>query len=105
MTHGRQVRDFLHVEDVARALVALLLSDVGGAVNVASGEAITLGEVAETLARASGRGVLERGAIAAPEGEPVRIVADVARLRTEVGFRPRFALEQGLVDVMSSLRG
>ncbi|HEX7600603.1 MAG TPA: NAD(P)-dependent oxidoreductase, partial [Polyangiaceae bacterium] len=100
MTHGRQVRDFLHVEDVARALVALLLSEVEGAVNIASGEAVSLGDVAEELERASGRGHLERGAIQAPDGEPQRIVAEVARLRDEVGYRPTRTLSDGLAEMV-----
>ena len=36
-SHGRQIRDFLYVEDVAEAFVALLDSDITGPVNIASG--------------------------------------------------------------------
>ncbi len=36
-SHGRQVRDFLHAQDVASAFVALLDSEVEGPVNIASG--------------------------------------------------------------------
>ena len=38
-SHGRQIRDYMHVQDVANGLVALLDSDVRGAVNVCSGQA------------------------------------------------------------------
>ena len=38
---------------VVRALAALLESDVTGAVNIASGEAVTLGDLARELARAA----------------------------------------------------
>ncbi len=55
---GRQLRDFVHVRDVARAnLLALTRPDpVPGAFNVASGEPRTIGQMAETLAAVSGRG-------------------------------------------------
>ena len=48
--HGRQVRDFLHVADVAAAFVALLESEVEGPVNVGSGVAVTQRQVVETIA-------------------------------------------------------
>ena len=44
-SHGRQIRDYMHVQDVANGLVALLDSDVRGAVNVSSGQATTLREI------------------------------------------------------------
>lgn len=98
-THGRQIRDFLHVRDVGGAFAALLESDVQGPVNVASGESVTLAEVAHTLERiAGGKGRAELGAIDAAADEPAAIVADVGRLRDEVGFRPSMTLEQGLSD-------
>jgi len=94
---GLQRRDFLHVDDVAAAFVAILRSDVGGAINVASGEAVTVRSIAERLARASGLPeLLDVGALPDRPGDAAVIVADVARLRDEVRFEPRFDLEQGL---------
>ena len=49
-SHGRQVRDFLHVEDAASAFVFLLQSEVEGTVNVASGEQITIRSLVEHIA-------------------------------------------------------
>lgn len=96
-THGRQVRDLLHVEDVAAAFVALLDSNVEGAVNVGSGEPVALAEVVRLVGEKAGRPELIRmGARPAPEGEPPLLAADVTRLRDEVGWRPRFNLEAGL---------
>lgn len=53
-THGRQIRDFLHVEDVAAAFVALLTSDVRGTVNIGSGEPISLRHLVTRLAATVG---------------------------------------------------
>jgi len=50
-THGRQQRDFLHVEDVARAFAALLDSEVNGSVNIASGEPVAVRDVVMHIAR------------------------------------------------------
>ena len=96
-TEGSQVRDYLHVEDVAGAFVALLGSDVSGAVNIASGEAISVGDLVTAIARKLSRGdLVDRGALPTPAGEPPRIVADVRRLSAEVGWSPRYTLDSGL---------
>lgn len=96
-TAGMQLRDFLHVEDVARALAALIASDVSGPVNVASGEGVTLRHVIELIAQATGRPeLLQLGALEQRPGEPESLVADATRLRNEVGFVPRVALPDGI---------
>ena len=41
-SHGNQIRDFLHVKDVASAFVSLLMSNVDGPVNIASGKPIAI---------------------------------------------------------------
>jgi nucleoside-diphosphate-sugar epimerase len=100
-THGKQVRDYLHVDDVAGAFASLLDSDVAGPVNVASGQPVTLREV--VLAAADCLGARERvrfGALPAPQGEPAAIVADVRRLSEEVGWRPERDLAGGIADTV-----
>lgn len=96
-SHGDLIRDFLHVEDVAGAFVALLESDVRGAVNVASGIPIAVGDVARAAADKIGRrDLLEVGIPPAAPEEPPLVVADVSRLTREVGWRPRYTLDSGL---------
>lgn len=104
-SHGRQVRDLCHVSDVAAGFAALLASGVSGGVNVASGVPVTLAEVATTIGRLTGRADLLRlGALPAAPGEPARLVADVRRLRDEVGWRPRLDLRAGLERTVDALR-
>jgi nucleoside-diphosphate-sugar epimerase len=107
VTHGRQVRDFLHVADVAGAFAALVArDDVIGAVNVASGVPVSLRELLSIAeARLGTRGLVAYGEREAPPGEPPVIVADVTRLREEAGFTPAHTLESGLDDAIADLRG
>ena len=101
-SHGRQIRDFLYVGDVAEAFVALLGSEVEGAVNIASGAPVTLKEIIEWLAqRLDCADLVRLGALAAPPDEPPLLVADVRRLREEVGWQPRSSLEQGLDQTLA----
>jgi nucleoside-diphosphate-sugar epimerase len=105
MTHGRQVRDMLTVEDLGRAFAALTASDVTGAVNVASGEGVALGELALVVARAAGRPELLRlGARQARPGEPDELVADATRLREEVGWAPGDTLAAGVARTVEAFR-
>jgi nucleoside-diphosphate-sugar epimerase len=97
VTHGRQLRDFLAVEQLGDAFAALLDCAVQGAVNVASGQPVALRELVELVARATGRPELVRfGAVDPRPGEPPELVADVARLADEVGWRPHEPLEAGV---------
>jgi nucleoside-diphosphate-sugar epimerase len=96
-SHGNQIRDFLYTVDAAEAFVALLESDVRGAVNIASGQPVTLKELIYKIAdRLDGRDLIDLGAIAAARDEPPLLVADVTRLKKEVGWSPRFNLDEGL---------
>lgn len=96
-TPGTQVRDFLHVADVAGAFVALLDSPVGGAVNIASGTPVSIANLVSTIGRQMGAASLVRlGARPLPAHEQPRLTARVARLRDEVGWTPTISLESGL---------
>jgi nucleoside-diphosphate-sugar epimerase len=104
-TAGAQRRDFLHVEDVAWAVAELLASEATGPVNIASGEAVPVAAVLDSIADAIGRPELVlRGARPEPEGDPPLLVADVTRLREEVGFRPGRSLDEGIAATIDSLR-
>jgi nucleoside-diphosphate-sugar epimerase len=94
---GEQRRDFLHVADVAAAHVRLLESDVQGPLNVASGHAVAIKEIAQTIGRIMGRPSLIRlGALPTSASEPPVLAADVTRLTGELDWRPSYDLERGL---------
>jgi nucleoside-diphosphate-sugar epimerase len=100
-THGGQIRSFLHVQDVGAAFAALLRSDVEGAVNVGSGDRISIAELLEQVAGKIGRpDLLKLGARTTPPGEPHILVPDITRLQDEAGFRPRWTLDEGLADAI-----
>ena len=99
---GRQLRDFLYSEDLADAFVALLDSSVEGAVNMASGQTTPIRGLVEALASAAGRPDLPQfGGRATPDGEPLELLADVARLRDEVGWSPPAGLERRAGDTIA----
>jgi nucleoside-diphosphate-sugar epimerase len=106
VSDGMQWRDLMYTDDLARAFVALLQSTVQGAVNIASGEGVRLADVIALIAAEVGRPELVRlGALPRRGGDPERLLADVARLREEVGFESRTGLEQGIRETVAWWRG
>jgi len=100
-THGRQIRSFLHVEDVGAAFAALLASPVQGPVNIGSDDRTAIAELLERVAREIRRpDLLKLGARPAPPGEPAVLVPDIGRLREEVRWSPRWRLDEGLKDTV-----
>lgn len=102
-TSGEQIRDFLHVDDVAGALVALLESRAEGPVNIGSGEPVRVRDLALRIGELLERPELIRiGALPSRSDDPPHIVARIERLREEVGFTPRLSLDEGLRDTIAS---
>jgi nucleoside-diphosphate-sugar epimerase len=98
---GEQVRDFMHVDDDASGVLAVLDSDLTGAVNVGSGVPVTVRQIVETIGRLMGRGeLIELGAFQPRADDPPMVVADNNRLREATGWSPRYDLESGLADTV-----
>jgi UDP-glucuronate decarboxylase len=98
---GAQVRDFLHVEDVASALWAVATSVAEGAVNVGSGQQLTVADLVRTLGAITERAqFVKLGGLPYRAGDPMFVCADVQRLFAECNWRPRFTSETGLRDTV-----
>ncbi|WP_413989768.1 NAD-dependent epimerase/dehydratase family protein [Labrys okinawensis] len=106
MTSGSQIRDFSDVRDTGEALAALALSKVTGAINIASGQPLRIRDFAEEIRVAAGNvGELRFGALPDRPNEPAAIVADVTRLRDEVGFRPIRTIRERLSETIEWWQG
>jgi dTDP-L-rhamnose 4-epimerase len=95
---GRQLRDFVHVRDVAAAnMLALERTGRGGVAvhNVASGEPHTVGDLAQGLSKAMNgpEPVITRRLCA---DRPRHIIASPARAREELGFTAAEPFAQGV---------
>jgi dTDP-L-rhamnose 4-epimerase len=98
---GRQMRDFVHARDVARANVLALLNDdvEPGAYNVASGSPRTVGDVAWALSEATGPHAPR------PEvtgrwrlGDVRHIVASPYRAAAGLGFAAQVSFDEGMIE-------
>ena len=99
---GRQMRDFVHVSDVARAnLLALRWvsqdeSPLMAAYNICSGRPVSIGEVAELVARGTGSDLTPEVTGGYRLGDVRHIVASPERAARELGFRAEVGPDVGL---------
>lgn len=94
---GAQTRDFVYVKDVVGAnLAAAKVPDAAGKVfNIGGGRATSIVELIETLKRVMGR---EAEIVFNParEGDIRHSLACIDKARAQLGYEPKFDLEQGL---------
>lgn len=92
---GKPMREFLHVDDAADAMVWLLKNYSGDShVNVGSGEDITIADLARTVVSVVGAEAAITFDATKPDGTPRKLM-DVSRLFA-TGWRPRYGLSDGL---------
>jgi nucleoside-diphosphate-sugar epimerase len=93
---GAHVRNLMHVEDSARALVHILKSPATGIINVASPETTTLENVARILGDLTGKSPLLQIEYAPGTADnPLVLTADTAKL-SNLGFVSKYSLASGL---------
>lgn len=105
---GAQSRDFVHVQDIVRAnLLAMEKSEADFEVfNVGTGIRTSLHELVRglTLRLAPDRGLAPKVLGTFREGDIRHCYADIARIRTRLGYEPSIALEQGFDDLVQWAR-
>jgi UDP-glucose 4-epimerase len=99
---GTQTMDFVYVDDVARANVLALSSDVADEVfNVASGVETSLNDLAAALARAMGTHVAAEYGPARSVNAVPRRLASMEKAERMLGFRASVPLDEGLRRLVS----
>lgn len=93
-------KDYIYIDDLARALALLIERKFSGAVNLGVGEGVAVREIAECLGRLLGKPDLIRFP-EQPVSDPLdRVVADTTKLRA-LGWRPEVNLETGLKNLLT----
>jgi len=102
-TPGEQVRDYLHVQDVASAIWTLARQNAQGVYNIASGSPVTMRTLMETAGDImGGKERIRFGAIPYRQWEPMFICGDNQKLKS-LGWTPAYSLRTGLEQVAGTL--
>ena len=98
---GRQRRNFVHVDDVAQAVVAATVADLGPgrtALNIGTTEVHTVGQMAELMSTAmGGPAPIVTGRYRL--GDVRHITADCSKAGRVLGWGPRIRLKDGIADL------
>ncbi|HEX2986891.1 MAG TPA: NAD-dependent epimerase/dehydratase family protein [Chloroflexota bacterium] len=100
---GLQSRDFVHVSDVAQALMLAMESQAAdyGVFNVGTGKALTVLNMAELICRRVGpAGLRPSVAMKYRKGDIRHCYADISQL-SALGYKPKVAFEDGVRELVN----
>jgi nucleoside-diphosphate-sugar epimerase len=94
---GEQIRDFTYVDDVVEANMRAATAETpkGAIYNVAGGSNVSMNDVLRLLSKLAG-GELNVEYVDAVAGDVRRTSGSIERITGDLGWTPRFKLEEGL---------
>jgi len=101
--NGRQTRDFIYVEDVVEANLAVMGQETQGIYNVGTGEETSINDVLRILVGHTNSTCKELHG-PSKRGEQVRSVIDASKIRQELSWEPRTELSEGLKRTIEYFR-
>jgi len=100
---GRQMRDFVHVQDVAEAFATVLDDDreIWDVFNVGSGAPVSINEIAGVLARLLGKSIAPEVLNRYRVGDIRHCFGDISKIERTFGFTPRRSMDEGMEELIS----
>lgn len=89
----KPVRDFIYLEDAADAIMLLMNTPHTGPVNLGTGSPCSIGHIAEILKNCSGKETVD---LDMEVSGPMNFSCDMSLLNRLTGWKPKFAIEQGI---------
>jgi len=101
---GGQLRDFVHVDDIARLNALALQAEASMVVNVGSGTPVAIRDILQTIGRLTGQviNIIHKPTRA---GDIYASYYDAQRVRQLLGWTPSISLEAGLAEIIRELGG
>jgi nucleoside-diphosphate-sugar epimerase len=97
-TYGKQIRDFLYVDDFVNLILKILKSKkkIKGIFNVGSTKPIKIKTLIGTIKRKVGKGIPLYGKVAMRKDEQMLLYPDTKKIRTAINWRAKFSLSTGI---------
>lgn len=102
---GEQSRDFVHVRDIVQANLLALETDGGDhqAMNIGTGSATSIKQIAEVLAKGLGKEIEPEIVGKYREGDVRHGFADISKAKELLNYEPRMPLETGFAELLTWL--
>jgi dTDP-glucose 4,6-dehydratase len=102
---GRNIRDWLHVDDHTRGIAMVLVGGRAGEVyNIGGGTELSNLELTQLLLDATGKDWSSVDRVADRLGHDLRYSVDISKIRDELGYEPLVPFDAGLADVVQWYR-
>lgn len=101
---GSLIRDYIYTKDIAKAFTMFLDSNVEGVVNICTGKETSIHDYVMKIAKIMNK---EHLVVFKEQASPqqVRVVGNPTRLNQEVGFIPKYSIEEALKEVIEIRKG
>ena len=102
---GEQTRDFIFVKDVVNATILAAKSNAEGVYNIATGRKTSINDLAHMIMKLIDSNNPLKPVYDAPRAGDVRhSFGDISKARRDMGYEPRYSLEEGLMETISAWR-
>lgn len=103
---GIQLRDFCYIDDVVRAINMVLLSkkSIGKIYNIGSSKPIQIKKVVKIIRSIIGKGIPVYGSFSLRKNENIKLFPNIRSITKEIGWKPRFTIQEGLVKTINYLK-
>jgi dTDP-L-rhamnose 4-epimerase len=102
---GHQMRDFVNIRDIVQAnILALISSGADGmALNVGSGQPVSIAQVADEIAHMLGADIQPRVAGTYRAGDIRHCYADISKIASALGYTPQVSFRDGIAELVAWL--
>ncbi|MBR3371623.1 MAG: NAD-dependent epimerase/dehydratase family protein [Rhodobacteraceae bacterium] len=97
---GSAVRDFVHVRDLVRLMLATLENPVIGAYNCGYGQGTSLNTLCDVVEDATGVKIMRNLQPARPF-DPLKVVLDISKAKRDLDWSPNITLAQGVAELVT----
>jgi nucleoside-diphosphate-sugar epimerase len=94
---GRQVRDFIHIDDIVNAVLTALKNDIRGPVNLGWGKPVSFDQLARMVTKKAGYKPIIKHLVNQPSGVSYRVCDNSFLLRF---YKPKITLEEGISQAL-----